>query len=105
MPTKKPFILSVKDEERHNGSRGTTFITNTAVYRSHEYTYVYSRLLRGIRQSSTLALCTRFLLAASGLFSRSVHIRAFQQPPALYLRRKPLLVPASLLIMQFFVTG
>ena len=105
MPTKKPFILSVKDEERHSGSRGTTFITSTAMYWSHEYKYMYSRLLRGIRQSSTLALCTRFLLAASGLYSRPVDIRAFQQPPALYLQRKPLLVPASLLLMQFFATG
>ena len=47
MPTKKPFILSVKDEERHSGSRGTTFITSTAMYWSHEYIYVCTRACYG----------------------------------------------------------
>ena len=47
MLTKKPFILSVKDEEHRNGSRGTTFITSTAMYWSHEYIYACTRACYG----------------------------------------------------------
>ncbi len=50
MPIKKPFILSVKDEERHFGSRGTTFFTSTAMYWPHEY----------------ICTCTRACYGASG---------------------------------------
>jgi hypothetical protein len=73
MPTKKPFILSVKDEEHHYGSRGTTFITNTAVYRSHEYIGTCTRACYGASGKVLLSLDAISSCSFGSLFTVCTH--------------------------------
>ena len=72
MLTKKPFILSVKDEERHSGSRGTTFITSTAMYWSHEYMHRCTRTCYGASGKVLLSRYTRDFFLQLRVFIRGL---------------------------------